>query len=230
MTPAVPLPRSLLALMTGVGDLMDHTPQSAYAHLRDTRPELFANPPGDGAVEILRWPMASGEVAYQDPWVMLLKDSVVFPDGRQGSYVRLLSSHRESGVAVLPLLGSDVALIEHFRHATRAWHWEIPRGGGEAGLVGADNAVKELQEELGAPARELVPLGRIHPDSGILAGTVLLYAARIDAVGELQHAEGIRRVRVVPFATAEKMAAAGEITDAFTITALYRARLAGLSQ
>ncbi|MGP3953480.1 NUDIX hydrolase [Streptomyces sp. 7N604] len=230
MTLAVPLPRSLFVLPAEVGDLMDHTPQSAYAHLRDQRPELFTSPTGDGAIELLGWPMTPGEVAYQDAWRMLVKDQVRFPNGQQGTYIRLLTSQREPGVAVLPLLGSDVVLIEHFRHATRTWHWEIPRGGGAAGLAGADNAAKELEEEIGATARELIPLGTLHPDTGILAEAVLLYAARIDTVGEVAHGEGIRRARTVSFTTAEELAGEGEITDAFTIAALLRARLAGLGK
>jgi ADP-ribose pyrophosphatase len=228
VTPAVPLPRSLLTLPAEVGDLMDHTPESAYAHLRDTHPAWFLTPPGDGTISIMHWPMTEGQVIYRDQWWMLLQDPVVFPDGQQGRYLRMVSPQVEPGVAVLPLLGGDVVLIEHFRHATRAWHWEIPRGGATAGLAHADNAAKELQEEIGAPATEFIDLGTVHPDTGILADAVQLYAARIDTVGELERGEGIRRARTVPFAEAEKMALTGEITDAFTITALFRARQAGL--
>ncbi|MGX1886805.1 NUDIX hydrolase [Streptomyces sp. NPDC055287] len=229
MTPAMPAHRGGLDRGAGVGDLVDHTPQSAYAHLQDSQPELFTSPPGGGTIDILRWPMASGEVVYQDAWFTLVKDRVRFPDGRPGTYIRLMPSLKEPGVAILPLLGEDVVLIEHFRHATRAWHWEIPRGGGTAGLAPAENAAKELQEEIGAaPAGELVPLGQLHPDTGILSGAVELFAARIDAVGDVEHSEGIRRARALPFATAEKMAAAGEITDVFTLCALLRARGAGL--
>ncbi|MGW3930360.1 NUDIX hydrolase [Streptomyces microflavus] len=230
MTPAVPLPRSLLTLPAEVGDLMDHTPESAYAHLRDTHPAWFLTPPGDDAISIMRWPMTEGQVIYRDQWWILLQDPVVFPDGQHGRYLRMVSPHEEPGVAVLPLLGGDVVLIEHFRHATRAWHWEIPRGGATAGLAHADNAAKEMREEIGTAATGFIDLGTVHPDTGILADAVQLYAARIDTVGELERAEGIRRARTVPFAEAEKMALTGEITDAFTITALFRARQAGLCE
>ncbi|MEV7726644.1 hypothetical protein AB0P15_18100 [Streptomyces sp. NPDC087917] len=47
-------------------------------------------------------------------------------------------------------------------------------------------------------------------------------------MGELAHGEGIRSALTVPFAEAEAMVADGRITDAFTMTALLRARLAGL--
>jgi ADP-ribose pyrophosphatase len=225
---AAPLSRSLPPLPAEVGDLMDHTPESAYAHLRDTHPELFKTPPGDGTIRIMRWPMTEGQVIHRDRWWMLLQDPVAFPDGRHGHYLRMLAP--KPGVAVLPLLGrdNDVVLTKQFRHATRAWHWEIPRGDGTEGLSDTDNAAKELAEETGATPRELIPLGILHPDTGILGQPIALYAARIDTVGETAHTEGIRRLRTVPFTEAEQLAQAGDITDAFTIGALFRAHRTGL--
>ncbi|MFJ5635263.1 NUDIX hydrolase [Streptomyces goshikiensis] len=228
--PAVPLPASLLALSVKVGDMMDHTPESAYAHLRDTRPSWFLTPSKKGGISIEHWPMTEGQVVYRDERWILLQDPVVFPDGTPGRYLRMLAPHTNPAVAVLPVLDEGkVVLIERFRHATRSWHWEIPRGGGSAGLDGEENAAKELQEEIGAPPRELISLGTLHPDTGILASEVELYAARIDAVGDLESGEGVRHARTVTFAEAEQMAASGRITDALTLAALFRARHAGLA-
>ncbi|MFH8801123.1 NUDIX hydrolase [Streptomyces sp. NPDC017936] len=205
------------------------TPESAYAHLRETRPERFRTPPGDGAITIEHGPAAEGRVVHHDRWWTLLQDPVVFPDGRNGRYLRMLSPRPEPGVAVLPLLDGDVVLIEQFRHATRDWHWEIPRGHGTSGLDDKGNVAKEIGEEIGATVSELIELGLLHPDTGILGQAVGLYAARIAAIGELGHGEGIRSARAVSFAEAERMAGDGTITDAFTIAALFRARRAGLA-
>ncbi|MFE8940979.1 NUDIX hydrolase [Streptomyces sp. NPDC007872] len=230
MTPTVPLPASLLALSAKVGNMMDHTPESAYAHLRDTWPSWFLTPPGEGGITIARWPMPEGQVVYRDQRWILLQDPVVFPDGKPGRCLRMLAPHFDPAVAVLPLVDDgQVVLIERFRHATRSWHWEIPRGDGTAGLDGEESAAKELQEKVGAAPRELISLGALHPDTGILASQVELYAAWIDEVGELEGRVGIRRTRIVAFAEAEQMAESGRITDAFTIAALFRARREGLA-
>ncbi|MEU5241675.1 NUDIX hydrolase [Streptomyces lydicus] len=229
MIPAVPLPRSLLELPAEVGDLMDHTPESAYAHLRDTRPAWFLSPPGDGAIGIPRWPMTEGQVLHRDADRIVLEDPVVLPDGQQARRVRLLPARPEHEVAVLPLLGGDVVLLDRFRHATRTWQWEMPRGTGTEGLADTETASRHLHNQLGATPLELFGLGEVHPDVGILAASVLLYAARIDAVGDITHDDGIRQVRTVPFAAAEEMATAGQITDAVTIAALFRVRQAGLA-
>lgn len=121
-----------------------------------------------------------------------------------------------------------MVLTERFQHATRTRHWEIPRATGVEGLTDTDNAARLLQEQLGATVSELIGLGQVHPDPCVLADLVLLYAGRIDTVGEVA-AGGIRRAWTVPFAEAEEMALTGLITDAVTISALFRARHSGLT-
>jgi ADP-ribose pyrophosphatase len=203
---------------------------NTYDRLRTERPELFVNSPG--GIEILSDPesvAAAGGVVYEDPYVMVLRDPVRFPDGRTGTYIRSIGTTAEPGCVVLPLLDGEVVLVEHFRHATRSWLWEVPRGFGTRGLAGEQNAAKELREEIGADVHELIPLGAVHPDSGAVGDRVLLYAARIDAIGALALGEGIRRTLTVSFAEAEEMVGDGRITDAFTIVVLSRARLAGVT-
>ncbi|GGZ32855.1 NUDIX hydrolase [Streptomyces poonensis] len=175
-------------------------------------------------------------VLSADPFLLLLRDPVRFPDGTLGVYDRVVSPRPTTtvGVVVLPLLGSDsgadgrIVLIEHYRHATRSWHWEAVRGSGEPGATGEEDAVRELQEELGVRPEELIPLGATHPDTGLLGDRVELFAARIASIGPLDGHEGIRRAVTVSLREAEDMVVRGEITDGFTLGALYRARLAGL--
>lgn len=218
------------------------TGSAAYERLRRARPELFVNEPG--GVEILVDPAevaaarraaaaVSGHpepvgVVYADRFVTVVRDAVRFPDGRSGLYVRVLPSATGPGVVVLPLLTAGVVLVEHYRHATRDWHWEAPRGFGEDGDDGEVGAARELVEEIGARPRALLRLGVVHADTGLLGGRVELFAARIDAVGQPAAREGIRRTRTVSVGEAEAMVADGRLTDSFTVVALTRARLAGL--
>lgn len=228
MIPTVPLPRSLLTLPAEVGDLMDHTPESAYAHLRDVRPAWFLNPSGEDAIGIMRWPMTEGRVVHRDEQRVVLEDPVILPIGQQARCLRLLAAGPERPVAVLPLVDGEVVLVDRFRHAARAWQWEILRASGMEGVADAENAARQLQEDLGATAADLIGLGEVHCDPAILAEAVLLYAARLEAVGGFAHGAGIRTVRTFALAEAEQMALTGQITDAVTITALFRARRAGL--
>ncbi|MFE3247283.1 NUDIX hydrolase [Streptomyces sp. NPDC059209] len=218
-------------------------PTPTYDELRRAHPQMFANVP-DGIeilldpadIEAARGSVGSDEpvgVVYHDPYITLVRDAVRFPGGALGLYTRVLPAVDTPGVVVLPLMDGgpdspDVVLVEHYRHATRAWHLEAPRGMGEPGSTAPENAIRELREELGVPPGELIPLGRVHADTGLLGGHAELYAARIPAVGALDTAEGIRRAVVMPPLRAEELIGRGEITDGFTIAALTHARLAGL--
>ncbi|WP_433700774.1 NUDIX hydrolase [Nocardiopsis sp. CA-288880] len=207
-----------------------------YTALRASRPEEFANP--SGGIEILTDPEDVAKarehaggcvgVVYADEYVTVVRDAVRFPDGRLGAYVRVLGSDREPGVVVLPLLGDSVVLVEHFRHATRAWHVEAPRGFGEDGEPGEAGVRRELREELGTEASELFDLGSLHPDSGLFGGHARLWAARVASLGPLDVGEGLRRSLAVSPGEAEEMVRDGRITDAFTIAVLTRARMHGL--
>lgn len=186
----------------------------------------------------LAWPVALVwrvpiGVVTADPFLLHLRDPVRFPDGTLGLYNRVVSPEPDTtGVVVLPLLGAGagtrIVLIEHYRHATRAWHWEVVRGFGRPGAPGRDDVVRELREELGTDPEEIVPLGALHPDTGMLGQRVDLYAARVRSTGTLDGHEGIRRAVTVTVGEAEDMVVRGELTDGFTLGALYRARLAGL--
>ncbi|MBN0044594.1 NUDIX hydrolase [Streptomyces actuosus] len=175
-------------------------------------------------------PVPSGVVSA-GPYVWHLRDPVRFPDGRLGLYDRLLPPPEASpGVVVLPLLGAegDVVLIEHYRHATRSRHWEVVRGFGDPGATAEQNVARELEEEIGTTPAKVTPLGAVHPDTGLCAHRVELYAARIEHVGALDAGEAIDRAITVTPDEAEAMAADGRITCGFTLAVLYRARLAGL--
>ncbi|MFE0422925.1 NUDIX hydrolase [Streptomyces sp. NPDC058953] len=219
---------------------------TAYELLRRTRPELFRNCP-DG-VEILFDPdeiraarrtlsedgTEGAEdrvgVVYSDRFITLVRDAVRFPGGALGLYTRVVPTRAGPGVVILPLLGPDnaIVVIEHYRHATRSWHWEVPRGMGEPGISGAESVARELREEIGAEAEEVIPLGRFHADTGLLGDDVELYAARISRTGPLDRAEGIRKSAVVSWAELQRMIATDVITDSFTIAVAARAGLRGL--
>jgi ADP-ribose pyrophosphatase len=196
-----------------------------YTQLKQDHPEMFVNDPG--GIEITE--DGDGGVAYSDRFITLVADPVRFPDGRTGTYNRIFPTQMTQGTAVLPVLpDGTIVMVDHFRHATRSWHWEIPRGFGTIGLSGKDNAAQELSEEIGARVDQIHFLGEVYPDTGLLASSVLLYLARIDRIGSLDDHEGIRRAEALPLAAIHQLVRAGLLRDGFTLAALYRAQLSGL--
>ncbi|MFJ8582533.1 NUDIX hydrolase [Micromonospora sp. NPDC093277] len=229
--------------------MSEYPDDSHYRELRARLPELFVNPSG-AAVEILVDPaeVAAAErakatalrarglpaewgrtgVVYQDEWVTLLRDPVRFPDGGLGTYIRSVSVGGAPGVVLLPLLDGAVVLVEHFRHATRRWHLEAPRGFGEPGVPAEEQAARELREEIGAIDARLVDLGVLNPDTGTSTDEVRLFLAEVRTVGEPEEREGIRAVRLCRPTEVGELIRDGVINDSFTIAAWSRAFLRGL--
>ena len=80
-------------------------------------------------------------VLADDPYVIALREAVEFPDGRFGLYSRFIVP---AGMVVLPRLGADVVVMYRYRHGTRSWHYEFPRGIVEPGENDREAVRREL--------------------------------------------------------------------------------------
>ncbi|MEV0444741.1 NUDIX hydrolase [Streptomyces spectabilis] len=205
-------------------------PLGGYLRLRNERPDLFRNEGGPGAIDIVDPGQASVDagalgLVYEDPYIRLLRDPVRFPDGRFGTYLRILGAADGPGCAILPVIQDRVLLLENYRHAVRAWTLEIPRGFGTDGLSAESNALKELDEELSAQVESITPIGAVHPDTGLSSQLVHLFFARLTATGPLEAAEGIRGTITLTPGELDSRIVDGTITDGFTLAALTQARL-----
>jgi ADP-ribose pyrophosphatase len=223
----------------------------AYSDLRRNRPDLFLNPPDSAyiieldpvtqdtvtAIQRRRMhdaglPAEYGDVGvvYQDEFLSIVRDAVRFRDGRLGSYIRIVPAARlgAGGSVVLPLVDGGVMLARHFRHATRTWQWEAPRGFPEPGEEPADTAARELTEELGLTPVELVYLGPIHPDTGLSPSAMHVFTAPVTGAPEAERLEGIDEVRRLSPAELDLWITEGRISDAPTLAAIAIARSRGL--
>ncbi|HEY5260189.1 MAG TPA: NUDIX hydrolase, partial [Rhabdochlamydiaceae bacterium] len=84
------------------------------------------------------------------------------------------------GVAVLPVLPSGrIVLNLNYRHATRSWELELPRGVAGTQETMEAAASRELKEETGMVASSLILLGRIAPDSGALSSVIPVFLGKV---------------------------------------------------
>jgi len=167
-------------------------------------------------------------VVLDDPYILMLRDLVQFPNGSMGGYIRYMnhsSLSGNAGVVILPVMEEKILLLHQFRHATRSWHLEVPRGFGTEGLSPAESARQEIHEEVSGKILELLELGTMHSDTGMSGQKVHLFFARLSSVGEPEKQESIDSFRWVALAELEDLIRRGDITDAFTITAYTRAKL-----
>jgi len=225
--------------------------RAAYERLRAERPQMFANPPGT-PIEIVfdeklqdeaaglsaeaqrdrGLPAEFGDIGvlYEDSYLKLVKDAVRFPSGRLGTYIRTFAAVEGEGVVVFATAADGrIALVRHYRHGCREWHWEFPRGFAEPGLGGAQNAAKEMQEEVGVAAGTVNFLGWLDgQDSDHKVGVYHVTADLPEEPEVTAEAaeEGIDGIRLVTARQLESMIRAGELTDMFTLSA-YAIAVAG---
>lgn len=228
------------------GPMPDESDIDAYLALIVRRPELFENA-ASGGVDVLTsredialaqaeakeyrrargmkdWDTRVGILA-DDPYMLVLRDAVRFPDGTRGLYNRIVETNP---VAVLPVLDGKPVLIRVYRHGLRDWSWEFPRGGYEAGETPQQGAMREVAEETGGVPLSVVPLGIFTPGGSSLSIRAHLFFAEIDGLGSPDPLEGITDVTAVPVSQLESMLGDGTIIDGFSLALFARARLRGL--
>jgi ADP-ribose pyrophosphatase len=149
-------------------------------------------------------------------------EEVGLPDGRTLS---LEVVRHPGGAAVAALDEADrVCLLRQYRHAGGGWIWEVPAGKLEAAEDPRETARRELEEEAGLRARSWTDLGSILTTPGFCDEVIHLYLAReIELTPPRHQAHELIEVHWVSFAQALGWARSGEIRDAKTVAALFRA-------
>ncbi|MGL5823497.1 MAG: NUDIX hydrolase [Nocardioides sp.] len=166
----------------------------------------------------------------ENPHVTLYYDDVEWPDGRRGRYNRIIEGTGHSGVVILPILPSGIGMVLVDRYPVNRQLWELPRGFGDVSDPVKD-AKRELLEETGWSAASITDLGSIYLNSGLLAGDVRVFAARIDGTQASEQTDHEARARrVVPLPELKNMVTEGDIPDAASQSAILLAMLSGLLQ
>jgi ADP-ribose pyrophosphatase len=212
-----------------------------YFNLIQQYPSLIK--PNDAPLKIItdrkiieKWQESNKEkeigVLLQDKYITIIRDLVEFPDGSMAGYNRIINTASFNkgsvGSVILPVKDRKILLIKIFRHPTRQWSLEIPRGFGESNLTPEEIARKEIKEEIGGEIEKVVDLGEFYNNTGLEGNNVHIYLAYLGNVGKPRNAEGIEEIIWVSLKKMEDMIAKSEISDGFTIVAYTRAKLNNL--
>lgn len=171
------------------------------------------------------WKTLNSRAIYENAWIKVREDSVLRPDGQPGIYGVVSPKNRAIGVVPLHDDGT-VTLVGQFRYTLNQYSWEIPEGGCPFDEEPQQAARRELQEETGLLATQLVPLGgELHLTNSISDERGYLFLATGLTQGE-DNPEATEQLllRRVPLHEALQMALNGEINDALTVLGLLLAQ------
>ena len=148
---------------------------------------------------------------------------VELPDGR--IVHREVVSH-PGGVGILPLDNEgNIIMVRQYRYPFHRELLEIPAGKLEPGEDPEQCAIRELSEEIGAAAGELLRLGTIYPSPGVYGETLHLYLARQLTFTAPHPDEGeFLQVERIPFAQAVDLLLSDTLRDGKTVCAIWKTK------
>ena len=166
----------------------------------------------------------SERVIHQENWFTFLATEF---DGPAGERIQRYVFRHPGAVGVVPVDGDDVVLVRQFRPAVEMEMLELPAGKLDVpGEEPADAARRELVEEAGLDAPEMVELARFHNSVGFSDELTIVYLAtnliptKPMAVSVEERYLSVERV---PLDQVLRLVAAGTITDAKTVIGLLAA-------
>ncbi len=163
------------------------------------------------------------ETIYDGKIIRVERDVVLLPNEKEA--VREVVRH-PGGVCVCAV-DEDLNLffVRQYRYPFAAELLELPAGKMDVeGEDPYDAALRELKEETGIVAADMMPLGEIYPSVGFCDETIHMYlAVNIEQSEQSLDEDEFIHVEKIPLGKAVEMCLRGELKDAKTVACVLKA-------
>ncbi|MGO4370669.1 NUDIX hydrolase [Paenibacillus sp. MCAF20] len=161
-------------------------------------------------------------VLFENDYLLFVVDLIEKLDGSRYTYSRIINRNAYNGVVIIPVLNNKIVFLKQFRHGTREFEIELPRGFSEKSKTIEENAESEIFEELGVMPRKIAYLGNVVNDSGLSGGLVHVFVCSIEEIAQLAVDEGINDTYQYTIEEVEEFIHANIIRDCFSLSAIYK--------
>lgn len=130
----------------------------------------------------LIWKIGNKEKLLDTPVFTVNQSLNQAPDGRSGKYICI---DAPDWAAVIPVIDNDFLMVKQWRHAYQGLSLEFPGGVVDQGESPEEGARRELLEETGCQAGNLVHLGSFSPNPALFSNRFHVFLATdLKKVGE----------------------------------------------
>lgn len=176
---------------------------------------LLNNAPGE-------WNIVSSKEVYSNYFINLFEDTLDV-QGQDKIYVR---GTRKDYSTIVPFISNDeILVIKSYRHIVDSIQIEVPSGYIDEGESAKQAAIRELKEETGYSAKEVVSIGNYTSDYTMFEQTGNLFIGYDLVKDNGQSLSLMEQIDVVIMKINEikQLLLKGVILNAASIVALYRA-------
>ncbi|MCL5004169.1 MAG: NUDIX hydrolase [Patescibacteria group bacterium] len=160
------------------------------------------------------WKVLSSRVAYQSPFIKVVEDKVVTPEGKEGIHNIIFGgSGNYGGVSVAAVSKrKEIFLVKQYRYAYGGYTFELIGGGVGTGERPLEAAKKELGEEAGLRADRWIKYNEIYAATESIKIKIHMFLAQgLHEATEKFHSENNMSVLKVPLEKAVSLVMDGKV-------------------